>query len=135
MMNDVQRTLEAAKWSRLQVEALMSAHDDGEVQELGAAAAEDIEAWEGLINQRKHQTYEDEDAWASMLDGQLRYVMDVIDDSGAPVTDGVRTRLDSLKAEWADRQSELRRITESRIEPVNRWARTRQLGHVMPPIR
>ncbi|MEX2495851.1 MAG: hypothetical protein WD448_07175 [Woeseia sp.] len=135
LLNDVQFTLEAAKQARLQVEALMTAHDDRELQQLGKAAVEDIESWEGLINQRKHQTYEDEDAWASMLDGQLRYVLDVIDDSGAPVTDGVRTRLDTLEAEWAERQSELRQITESRIQPVNGWARDRQMGHVVPPIR
>jgi hypothetical protein len=29
------------------------------------------------ITQLRHETYEDEDAWPTMLDGQLRYLMDV----------------------------------------------------------
>ena len=35
-----------------------------------------------------------------MLDGQLRYLMDVIDGTGPPVTDGAMTRLPDLTAEW-----------------------------------
>lgn len=134
MMNDVQHTLAAAKTSRLQIEKLMTLYDDEELESLGTEAAETIRAWEGRINQLKHETYEDEDAWASMLDGQLRYVMDVIDYSGAPVTDGARTRLQTLKQEWAERQRELREITDQHIAPVNGWARDRQVRHVKPPI-
>ena len=134
MMNEVQHTLEAAKTSRLQIEKLMALYEDEALESLGGEAAEAIRAWEGRINQLKHQTYEDEDAWASMLDGQLRYVMDVIDYSGAPVTDGARTRLQTLKQEWAERQRELREITDRHIAPVNGWARDREVRHVKLPI-
>ena len=93
-----------------------------------------VDAWEPRINQLKHETYEDEDAWATMLDGQLGFLMDVIDYSGAPVTDGMRTRRDDLQGEWAERQAEMRQLTELYIEPINAWARQQQLGHIVNPV-
>ena len=79
-------------------------------------------AWEARITQLKHETYEDEDAWETMLAGQLRFLMDVIDGTGAPVTDGAMTRLADLKAEWQTRQEELRRISDEHMRPINTWA-------------
>ena len=38
------------------------------------------------IIQPLHETLEDEDAWETMLAGQIRFVLDVIDSTGAPVT-------------------------------------------------
>ncbi|MEX1265275.1 MAG: hypothetical protein WEA08_00030 [Woeseia sp.] len=133
-MNDILQTLDTARKARSQIEALMAAHDSEQLHEWGSAAVADITAWEGLINQRKHETYEDEDAWETMLDGQLRYLLDVIDSSGAPVTDGAKTRLRDLKAEWAERQSELRTIAQDYIEPINGWATGEQVRHVVSPI-
>jgi len=134
MMNDMLYTLEDARQARAQIKALMAAHDDAELHEWGAAAVSGITAWEAKINQRKHETYEDEDAWETMIDGQLRYLMDVIDSSGAPVTDGAKTRLEDLRGQWIKLQSDLRGITDSYIVPINRWASSQQISHVVSPL-
>ncbi|MGB5353969.1 MAG: hypothetical protein WBN32_10200 [Woeseia sp.] len=132
-LNDVLASLDTARKARGQITELMAAHDDAELQELGESAISDIDAWEAQITQLKFETYEDEDAWATMLDGQLRYLMDVIDDSGAPVTDGMKTRLNDLSAEWQRRQLELNDISQNYIAPINRWASKMELGHVVSP--
>ncbi len=124
-------SLDTARKARTQIKELMAAHDDAKLHELGDAAISDIGAWEMQITQLLHETYEDEDAWATMLDGQLRYLMDVIDDSGAPVTDGAKTRLNDLSAEWQRRQLELNDISDNYITPINRWAGGMELGHVV----
>jgi hypothetical protein len=59
--------------------------------------------------------------------------MDVIDRSGAPVTDGAMTRLADLRAEWSNRRGELRRIVSGHLEPINEWARGRGVDHVWLP--
>ena len=59
---------------------------------MGRAAVSEIGVWEARITQLKHETYEDEDAWETMLAGQLRFLMDVIDRTAAPVTEGAKTR-------------------------------------------
>ena len=132
MMNDILESLDDLRAARDQIEALMNSYpDDASLKATGAKAIAAIGAWEAKITQLKHETYEDEDAWETMLAGQLRYLFDVIDETGAPVTDGAMQRLSDLKAEWADRQSELRSIVESGIRPVNEWARQKGVNHVL----
>jgi len=92
-----------------------------------------ITAWDHQLNQHLHQTYEDEDAWETMLAGQIRYLLDVIDETGAPVTGGAMERLADLKAEWAQREAELRDIKTGQINPINEWAREKGVPHVAEP--
>ena len=68
-----------------------------------------------------------------MLAGQLRYLMDVIDETGAPVTGGALLRLEDLKAEWAQRQAEMQLIKSENIDVINRWAQKQGVPHVTLP--
>jgi len=129
-LDEVLLKLDRARRARSQIKEMMANHDDPELHELGEAAIADIDAWEQQITQLKFETYEDEDAWPTMLDGQLRYLMDVIDESGAPVTEGAKTRQSDLANEWRQRQLELEDITENYIRPINRWASGMELGYV-----
>lgn len=126
-------TLDEARQAREQIAYLMSAHDDTNLQSLGEQAIAGIDAWEERITQLKHETYEDEDAWATMLAGQLRYLMDTIDYSGAPVTEGMRIRQADLEQEWRALEAEMRGIIENYIEPINRWAHERREPYVVRP--
>ena len=101
---------------------------------MGAAALEAIAEWESRITQLKHQTYEDEDAWETMLSGQLRFLLDVIDGTGPPVTDGAMIRLRDLSAEWASRQGELQSIADDYIAPINEWAKSHNVEHVLSSL-
>jgi hypothetical protein len=107
---------------------------DAELQQAGAGAIEALIAWDRRINQHLHQTAEDEDAWETMLAGQVRYLMDVIESSGAPVTGGQLERLADLKSEWATRRAELASITNERLEPINERASQRGMEHVTVPM-
>jgi hypothetical protein len=104
--------------------------DSAELQASGQAALNAIEAWDHQIIQPLHQTYEDEDAWETRLAGQVRFLMDVIDRSGAPLTEGVLERLADLKQEWAGLESGLEDIETHRIAPINAWARDENIPHV-----
>lgn len=126
--------LEELRQSKQQIEALMAEYpDDKSLQSTGVKAIEKINAWDGEIIQVKHQTYEDEDAWETKLAGQLRFLMDVIDETGAPVTGGALLRLEDLKAEWAQRQTELKAIRTAYIDVINDWAQKQGVPHVTSP--
>ncbi len=133
LLTEVLTTLDNARTARQQIKDLMAAHDDEELHTLGKQAIEGINAWEEEIYQLKFETYEDEDAWETKLEGQLRFLMDVIDESGAPVTEGMNIRKADLAAEWRRRQGEMGDITGNYIAPINRWASSRGVGHVMRP--
>ena len=129
-LTDVLQNLDTARDSRLQVRKLLDDYQDDELQRLGNGAIEAINDWELKITQVKHETYEDEDAWETMLDGQLRFLMDVVDASGAPVTDGAKTRFTDLDQQWQLRQEELRSISADYLAPINRWANDQKVPYV-----
>ena len=129
-LTDVLQNLDTARHSRQQVRKLLGDYQDDELQRLGNKAVEAINDWELKITQVKHETYEDEDAWETMLDGQLRFLMDVVDASGAPVTDGAKTRFTDLDQQWQLRQEELRSISVDYLAPINRWANDQKVPHV-----
>ena len=134
LMNDILTNLHVLRTAREQIQALMSDHaDEDELQQMGRAAVSEIGVWEARITQLKHETYEDEDAWETMLAGQLRFLMDVIDRTAAPVTEGAKTRLADLKAEWQTRHAEMRRISDEHLRPINTWARQQGIDHVRVP--
>jgi hypothetical protein len=134
LLDEVLRVLDEARAARSDVERLMADHPgDAELQQAGAKAIEALTAWDRLINQHLHETAEDEDAWETMLAGQVRYLMDVIEASGAPVTGGQLERLADLKREWATRRADLASIASERLEPINERARQRGMKHVTVP--
>jgi hypothetical protein len=134
LLDGILRRLGEARKARSQVEALLADHPgDADLQQAGKAAVDALTAWDRKLNQHLHQTYEDEDAWETMLAGQVRYLLDVIDATGAPVTGGQLERLGDLQAEWAERRRELQAIREEHIGPINAWARERGVDHVAEP--
>ena len=136
LMDTVLTSLDEVRKARGQIEALMDDYStDGQLRLLGTAAIERIQAWDEMINQKLHQTYEDEDAWETMLAGQLRYLLDVIDETGAPVTEGALLRLEDLKTEWSARLAELQDIGAVNIDAINSWSREKGVPHVGAPSR
>lgn len=134
MLDQVIRRLGEIRKSRTQIEGLMADYpDNAELQASGKAAVEAIKSWDERIVQPLHQTYEDEDAWETMLAGQIRYLLDVIDYTGAPVTGGQMERLADLKAEWTLRQTDLQTIKQQHLQPINEWAQTQGISHVAIP--
>jgi photosystem II stability/assembly factor-like uncharacterized protein len=116
---------------RDQVQALMAQHPDAApLQAAGQEALDAIEAWDHRVIQPLHETYEDEDAWETMLAGQVRFLLDGMEDSGAPVTGGALDRLRDLKAEYAGLAREKERIENELVAAINRWARERSLPHI-----
>ncbi len=134
LISEILSRLDALRTARVQVQGLTDRYgEDTRFGEMANQAISQIDRWEARITQLKHQTLEDEDAWETMLAGQLGYLLGVINSTGAPVTEGAMTRLADLKAEWAQRSAELRRITEENLSPINAWAREQGVDHVRIP--
>jgi hypothetical protein len=134
LLDEILRRLGEARKARGQVEALMADYpDDAHLQLAGQTAVDAITAWDHQLNQPLHETYEDEDAWETMLAGQVRYLMDVIARTGAPITGGQLERLADLQAEWTQYRGELQNISDQHLGPLNTWAREHGVEHVSMP--
>ena len=134
LMTDSLLRLDEARTARDRIEELMARYPEEEaLAQAAEGAIARIDDWEAEINQMKHETYEDEDAWESKLAAQLRYLLDVIDSTGAPVTAGAMERLGDLRAEWVTRERELADIVATDIAAVNEWAQQSDVAHVPLP--
>ena len=131
LLNEVLTSLDGVRKAQRQIEAMMADYpDNAELKQAGSAAVEQITAWDEKINQVLHQTYEDEDAWETKLAGQIQFLLDVIDGTGAPVTEGAQQRLDDLNAEWLERKSELQDIRSNHIELINNQVSDQGIPHI-----
>jgi len=131
LLNEVLSSLDGIRSAQKQIEALMVTYPENEELQLGGSeTGKQITAWDANINQVLHQTLEDEDAWETKLAGQLRFLLNVIDRTGAPVTEGSLLRLADLKAEWQLRNTELQDIRNKHIRPINDWAREHDIPHI-----
>ncbi len=131
LLGDVLTTLGDLRKSRTEIAALMADYpQDAKLQATGQKALDAIDAWDHQVIQPLHETVEDEDAWETMLAGQIRFVLDVIDDTGAPVAEGTLLRLADLTAEWAALEAQKEKIQSDYIGPINAWARDQGVLHV-----
>jgi hypothetical protein len=131
LLDEVLTSLGELRKARGQISGLMEDYpDNADLQKAGGSALKAIDRWDHQIIQPLHETLEDEDAWETMLAGQIRFVLDVIDSTGAPVTEGSLTRLADLKSEWSALESQLDSIRIDHINPINEWARSNSVPHV-----
>lgn len=130
LLDEVLAALAGARRARAQLQTLSATYEDPTLQALAAPALAAIDAWESEITERRHETFEDEDAWVMKLDGQLRHLLNVVDRSGAPLTAGARERYGDLESTWLRNKAVLERIHSMPIEAVNRWAREHAIPHV-----
>jgi len=131
LLEDVLTSLGELRKARGQISGLMESYpQDAALQASGESALNAIDHWDHQIIQPLHQTLEDEDAWETMLAGQIRFVLDVIDFTGAPVTEGALSRLADLQSEWAALVAQRNSIRRDHIDPINEWARQNSVPHV-----
>ena len=131
LLESVLNSLGDLRHAREQIETLMNQYPgDAGFQQTGQSALDAIDAWDHAVIQPLHETYEDEDAWETRLAGQIRFLLDVIDSTGAPVTEGALLRLADLKSEWVSLEKQLNGIHSNHIDPINEWARQNKVPHV-----
>jgi photosystem II stability/assembly factor-like uncharacterized protein len=134
-LEQVLANLEGAMEARKQVRALQAEYGDPTLQEYANTAIAAIDDWEREITELRHETFEDEDAWVMKLDGQLRHLLDVVSNGGAPVTGGARERYADLEAEWAQLRAQLVEISAGPLAAVERWAQENAVPHVRAPLQ
>ena len=131
LLENVLTSLGDLRKAHSQIKSLMGDYlQDSDLQKKGQAALDAIDTWDHQVIQPLHETYEDEDAWETRLAGQIRFLLDVIDSTGAPVTEGALIRLRDLKAEWAALETQFDEIRTQHIDPINDWAQNTGVPHV-----
>lgn len=121
LLNEIMAYLQKARNVRAQLTQILSktTHLDASVKDAVSTLLTEIELWENLVVQPKHQTFEDDINWPNMLDRQVRFLMDNFDRTGAPVQSGAKQRLNDLSAMWQEYKQQLDQLFVSQVEPLN----------------
>ncbi|MEE4278141.1 MAG: hypothetical protein V2I82_06715 [Halieaceae bacterium] len=135
VLNELMFTLEGARDARAQARLLAERSTDAPMMRLLEEAISAIDGWEAGITELRHETFEDEDAWVMKLDGQLRHLLDVVENGGAPVTDGALERFADLREEWSQHRAAMQAISDQQLAPINRMARSRTMPHIPAPLQ
>ena len=93
---------------------------------------EQLLAWEDIVTQRRHRTFDDDINWPNNLDVQIRHLIDAMDNADAPVTEGARERLADLQADYRAARERLDATAEA-IETLNASLQETGLGQVPVP--
>lgn len=132
ILNDMMGYLQKARNVREQLTHLQ-ANNAIEISELSPvidAVLAEIDQWESLVVQPKHQTFEDDINWPNMLDRQVRFLMDNIDRTGAPVQTGSLARLEDLQAQWQGYKQTLDALFVNQIEALNQSLNEKKIRHL-----
>ncbi len=137
LMTDLQGRLERLRASRdqaLRLAELTEGHArHGEIKAAAEAIDAQVKAWEEQVIQPRHETFEDDINWPNMLDVQIVHLLRASDSADAPVTEGARTRLADLKAEWAALTEDYGRISSEDIAAFNSLLQSAGIGPVVAP--
>jgi hypothetical protein len=132
MFNEMMTYLQKARNVRQKLQHLQAenASELDDINTLIGNVVVEIDQWEKLIVQPKHQTFEDDINWPNMLDRQVKFLIDNFDRTAAPVQSGGLTRLKDLQAQWKMHKQQLDNLFANQIEALNQSLNDKKIRHL-----
>ncbi|HEX6201182.1 MAG TPA: hypothetical protein VF150_13030, partial [Thermoanaerobaculia bacterium] len=139
-LNDLHDSVLRARTVKAQVEAEVERAEDLPGNEEGAEAIEEaggelakaLKEWEDSVVQTKSQTFQDVVNFPNLLNAQLAFLFDAVDD-GPPTTKGALTRWQTLQAEWQEKKAALQTILDEQVAAFNALVAEHQVPAVVVP--
>ncbi len=134
LFNEITGAIEDSRAARAAIETLLE-NQPGAIDEAQAEAAiQALADWETGVTQLKFDTYEDEDSWPTLVDGQVANLLDTINSGGAPVAEGARMRAADLAASWSNSKRELESIASGQIAALNEQVAALEIPAIPRPF-
>ena len=134
---ELMRSISNVRAARTQIQTQMTLTADHansvRIKSLGNAAIEEINAWENTVTSPQREASQDEIRVPNRLDAQIRYLISVLDMTGAPVIASSKERLADLESMWSERQRALTVVGEGAIAAFNRVLVEVGIPHVPLP--
>ncbi|MFQ5537251.1 MAG: WD40/YVTN/BNR-like repeat-containing protein [Gemmatimonadota bacterium] len=122
-----------------QVEDIREAVESRAAADSVVAAADSLLArvkrWEETVIQTKQKTFQDVINFENQLDAQILGLIQSVDGTEPPLTEGARTRLEDLAGIWAERAAERDRILEEDVPHLEALLDRLGLPRILVPPR
>ncbi len=123
---------------RLQIEDLLDRIEgrDGveQLAVVGNALVSKIEIWEKPLVQAEQKTFQDVINFPNRLNAQYLFLLDVVDSSDPPITDGALRRFEDLETEWQNHEGEMLEILDLDVPSFNRMFEELRVPAVIVPV-
>lgn len=136
-VDSIHANVERLRRVRGQVEATLersATHASaGTIRQAGRELIAKLEAWEEPLVQARQRTFQDVINYPNRLNAQLLFLLDAIDASDPPLTEGARARHDALEARWKEHETALGRLLALDIPAFNNLVVESQVPAVVVP--
>jgi len=107
---------------------LMSDMEDAQpLIEAGETLLQKINAWESSIVERRQKSIQDVINWPGKLNAEFFVLRGKVDTHHPGITEGVKTRLQDLEAQWASAKKEYQQLMDSQVKAYNQLFRDRNV--------
>ncbi|MEP7268726.1 MAG: glycosyl hydrolase [Saprospiraceae bacterium] len=89
-----------------------------------------IDSIESKLVQSKIKTFQDVVNFESQLDGKLKHILDVIDESSPPLTQGQKVRANDLIKEWVEQKKAVNKILNEDVKDLNQLIQQNQVPFI-----
>lgn len=136
-VDTVHRAVARARDVRVQVRALLDRTRDheraGDLRELGEALIQRMEAWEEPLVQARQQTFQDVINFPNRLNAQYLFLLQAIDSSEPPISQGAWQRWADLEDQWLQHRIEMEKIYALDLAAFNQRFDELQIPAVVVP--
>jgi hypothetical protein len=93
--------------------------DNKEIKDKAAAINKQMDSIESKLVQNKSKTFQDVVNFENQLDAKLKHIMELVDESVPPVTQGQKSRAMDLIKEWVDIKQSVNKIIGEDVKSLN----------------
>ncbi len=93
--------------------------DTKEVKEKAKTITKQMDSLESKLVQSNSKTFQDVINYENQLDAKLKHVMELVDESVPPVTQGQKSRAMDLIKEWVDLKQSVNKIVQEDVKSLN----------------
>jgi photosystem II stability/assembly factor-like uncharacterized protein len=136
-VRDIHEAVIRMRAVRDQVDALvaLAANQPGAepVRTAGAAYAARITDWEEAVVQTRQQTFQDVINYQNRLNAEFLFLKEAVDGAEPMVTEGMRSRLQDLLAQWREQRAVMERLVQTELAAFNALYREHGVPAVVVP--
>ena len=126
-MRKVKKQIAALNESMKEMEGTQSLLDAGQ------SLIEKIDSWEGKLVESRTKSIQDVINWPGQLNAEFFVLKNKLDSHDPRVTEGVRSRLEDLEAQWAKHRHAMKQLLDEEVAAYNRLYQEQQIPALIVP--
>ena len=136
-VNEIHAAVNKMRSVKKQVAAFAELSGDSDenksLKALGDSLTQELTELEEEIVQPKQETFQDVINFPNKLNANFVYLMGLVDEAGAPVTQGAKNRAQELQKKWSEIRARIQSTLKGEVDAFNQAVREKAVPAVVVP--